>query len=213
MTFSTDIDLLHWEPNILKDAAAVAQTLLSGTGTLAGTTFTTDENLLVDANVSNEHAIVIAAPVDGTFPISAVTGADTLTLSILYDQLYPEQGSPEPWQSAAGADLTYHIRTFWPQRRIVSELLLQAAGVKPEAVDTIMNPEMLRRPCTLGALQMIYTALAAAASEPANLLIRAELYERLYRRALRNAALDLDLDGDGVLDTRRHLGVLELHRS
>jgi hypothetical protein len=213
MTFATDIDLLHWEPNILKDAAAVAQTVLTGTGTLSGTTFTTNENLLVDANVSNEQAIVIAAPVDGTFPISAVTANDTLTLSILYDQLYPDQGSAEPWQGASGADLTYYIRTFWPQRRIVSELLLQAASVKPDAVDTIMNPEILRRPCTLGALQMIYTALAAAASEPANLLIRAELYERLYRRALRNAAVDLDLDGDGVIDARRHLGVLELHRS
>jgi hypothetical protein len=213
MTFATDIDLLHWEPNILKEASAVAQTILTGTGTLSGTTFTTDTNLLNDANVTAEHAIVIGPPVDGTFPISAVTADDTLTLSILYDQLYPDQGSPDPWQGASGSDLTYHIRTFWPQRRIVSELLLQAASVKPDAVQIIMNPEILRRPCTLGALQMIYTALAAAASEPANLLIRAELYERLYRRALRNAAVDLDLDGDGVIDTRRHLGVLELHRS
>jgi hypothetical protein len=43
MTFATDIDLLHWEPNILKDAAAVAQTILTGTGALSGTTFTTDQ--------------------------------------------------------------------------------------------------------------------------------------------------------------------------
>jgi hypothetical protein len=163
--------------------------------------------------VSDEHAIVIGEPVDGTFPISAVTADDTLTLSILYDQFLPDEGPGQPWQSASGADLTFAIRTFWPQRRIVSELLVQAAGVKPDAISTIMNPDILRRPCTLGALQMIYTALAAAASEPANFLVRAELYERLYRRALRNAAVDLDLDGDGVIDTRRHLGVLELHRS
>ena len=28
MTFCTDIDLLHWEPNILRDAAFASQTLI-----------------------------------------------------------------------------------------------------------------------------------------------------------------------------------------
>ena len=40
LTFCNDIDLLHWEPNILRDAAFASQTLISGTGDLAGSTFT-----------------------------------------------------------------------------------------------------------------------------------------------------------------------------
>jgi hypothetical protein len=56
-------------------------------------------------------------------------------------------------------------------------------------------------------------AAPSAAAEPANLLVRAELYERLYRRALRAAAVEFDLDGDGEADTRRMLNVLELRRA
>ena len=44
---------------------------------------------------------------------------------------------------------------------------------------TIINPQVLKRVCVLGTLQMIYNALAAAAEEPARLALRADLYERL----------------------------------
>jgi len=38
--FCTDSALLAWEPNIFRDAPFASQTLLAGTGTLSGTTFT-----------------------------------------------------------------------------------------------------------------------------------------------------------------------------
>jgi hypothetical protein len=61
---------------------------------------------------------------------------------------------------------------------------------------------------------MIYSALSAAAGEDsAHFQVRADLYERLYRRALRGSVVELDLDGDGQPDTVRMLSVLELKRS
>ena len=36
MTFCTDTDLLPWEPNLLREASFASQTLLTGTGDLAG---------------------------------------------------------------------------------------------------------------------------------------------------------------------------------
>jgi hypothetical protein len=54
--------------------------------------------------------------------------------------------------------------------------------------------------------------MAAASSSPAMLNTRADLYERLYRRALRAAKVELDLNGDGRVDMIRSLGVLELQR-
>ena len=55
---------------------------------------------------------------------------------------------------------------------------------------------------------MIYSALAAVAEEPANLLRRVDLYERLYRRALRaTRASRWTLNGDGKR-TRPALNVL-----
>lgn len=212
-SFATDIDLLHWEPRLMQDAAAVAQTLLAGTADLSGSVLTLTSGSLTDAPITTEHVVTLGDPVAGSFPIVSINSSTVLSLSVLHDQLYPAEGAGEPWAPFSGSGIGYSIRTFWPQRAIVSELLLQAARVKRQNVASILNPEVLKRPCVLGSLQMIYTALAAAASEPAPLLVRAELYERLYRRALGAARIDLDFNGDGVIDTSRLLGVLQLQRA
>jgi hypothetical protein len=59
---------------------------------------------------------------------------------------------------------------------------------------------------------MIYSALAAAATEPAKFSARADLYERLYRRALAQTRVRVDLDGDGREDATRLLAVVALKR-
>lgn len=116
---------------------------------------------------------------------------------------------------ASALDLSFAIRTFWPQRRVVSDLLLAAAGLDPtrDDIDTVViNPQALKKPAVLGTLHMIYSALAAAAATPEALATRAELYERLYRRALRSTVIELDLNADGEADTVRPLNVLQLQR-
>jgi hypothetical protein len=97
----------------------------------------------------------------------------------------------------------------------VSELILAAAGLDPgdaTSADKIINPASLKRACALGTLHMIYSALAAVATEPANLIGRSNWYARLYRRALLASRVELDLNGDGEADTVRTLGALELIR-
>ena len=217
MTFCTDIDLLHWEPNLCRDAAFASQTLISGTGNLAGTAFSITSGSFAAAHVATDQLIVLTGGTAGTYPIVSVDSPTQLTLSTLYDGLLPTGGSggiPSPPGTATG--LTYAVRTFWPQRRVTSDLLLQAAGLDPgdaAAADQIVNPIGLKRACTLGALHMIYSALAGAAAQPAALMIRVELYEKLYRRALRSARVELDMNGDGEADTTRALNVLELQRT
>ena len=214
MTFCSDIDLLHWEPNILKDAAFASQTLLSGTGDLSDTTFTLASGSLTAAHVASDQAVVLSGSLEGTFPIVTIDSATQLTLSALYDGLYPTTGDPVASPVASASGLNFVIRTFWPQRRVMSELLLQAAGVDPtdDAAETILNPQSLKRACVLGTLHMIYSALAAAASDPAHLNTRTDLYERLYRRALRSATVEIDSDGDGKANVARALNVLRLQR-
>ena len=213
-TFATDLDLLHWEPNLLNDAAFASQTLISGTGALSGTSFTIASGSFVASMVSANQLIKLGAPLDGTYPILAVVNATTLTLSVMYDGLYPQGGgAPQAGPIGSAASVAYSVHTFFPQRMIVSELLLQAAGLDPDQGSAILNPTSLKRACTLGSLQMIYNALAAAASDPTDFTVRADLYERLYRRALRSAMVEVDLDGDGVPESRRALNVLELRRT
>ena len=215
LTFSNDIHLLHWEPNIVRDAAFASQTLISGTGNLAGSTFTIASGSFTAAHVAQNQVIVLTGATAGCYPIVSVDGATQLTLSVLYDGLFPTSGDPVASPPGTANGLTFAIRTFWPQRRIVSELLLQAAGLDPSDADLdlkILNPDALEHACTLGSLHLIYSACAAAAENPDPFNHRTALYERLYRRALRTAAVQLDLDLDGRLDTVRRLDVLDLQR-
>ena len=218
LTYCSDVDLLHWEPNVLREAAFASQTLLAGTGALAGTTFTIPAGSFADANVSAEHVIVLGGEVNGCFPIVEVTSGTQLTLSVLYDDLSdPAEADPSPVGTVASVPFT--IRTFWPQRLIATEMLQQAAGAgaaRPgETPAAIVNPgSSVRRTCTLGTLQMIYSALAAAVGDDSeHYRVRADLYERLYRRAIRNTKVEIDLDGDGQADTARALNVLSLRRA
>ena len=216
MIYCTDVDLLHWEPNLFRDAAFASQLQLAGTGDLSGTTFTLDTGSLTAAHVAVNQVIVLTGTIAGSYPIVSIDGATQLTLSVMYDGLYPESGPGVASPVGTAIDLGYAIRTFWPQRKVVSDLLTRAAGIGPEtdapAAAQVVNAESLRRPCVLGTLQMIYSALAAAAAEPAKFSARAELYERLYRRALAQTRVQVDLDGDGREDATRMLSVLELKR-
>jgi hypothetical protein len=215
MTFCTDIDLLHWEPNLCRDAAFASQTLLAGTGDLTDASFTIAAGSFIASHVTSDQVIVLTGATSGCYPIVSVDSATQLTLSVLYDGLFPASGDPIPTPAGDATALSFVIRTFWPQRRVVSDLLMQAAGLDPASSNVesaIVVPTVLRRACTLGTLQMIYSALAAAATEPANYQVRTELYERLYRRALRSAVVELDLDGDGEADAVRALNVLTLQR-
>jgi len=215
MTYATDINLLHWEPNLHAEAAWASQTLFAGTGTLAGTTFTVAGGSFLSAQIKPRHVLRITAGSGGSYPIVNVDSATQLTVSALYDALFDDTGSAVA--PVGGADLSFVVRTFSPQLRTVSDLLRQAAGIHPGTADAdrseILNPEALRTPCAMGALQMIYNALAAAAGDDAaHYAVRADLYERLYRRTLRAVFIELDLNNDGRADTRRQLNLLELQR-
>ena len=215
-TFCTDIDLLHWEPNICRDAAFASQALMSGTGDLAGSTFTIATGSFTTAHVTPDQVIVLTGATSGSYPIVSVDSATQLTLSVLYDGLYPTSGDPVPSPPGTAAGLAFVIRTFWPQRRIVSELLLSTCGLDPsdaESADKILNPADLKRACTLGTLHLVYSALAAVAPDPEILLPRLDLYYRLYRRAIASTRVELDLNGDGVAEATRALNVLELQRA
>jgi hypothetical protein len=221
MTFCSDVDLLHWEPHLFVDAAAAAQVLMSGTGNLAGTAFTIASGSLASNHIEVDQVIVLSGSVAGSFPIVTIGSTTTLALSVLYDGLYPDDGSPAvatPVDSASG--LGFSIATFWPQRRVASDLLRHAAGFGPTvdptlASQTILNPQVLRRACALGTLQMIYNALAATipSVNVTPYSARSDVYANLFRQAMRSAKVEVDLNGDGVVDEVRPLSLLRFVRA
>jgi hypothetical protein len=202
--FCTDANLLAWEPNIFRDAAFASQTLLSGTGTLSGTSFTIDTGSFEAAGITADHVITLAGDTDGCFPITSIDGAGAISISVLNE---PDEALA-PLSSAG--PIPFAIRTFRPQRAIVSQLIALAAGI--DSTEQLLNADVLARPCALGTFQLIYSALAAVA-ENDRASQRADFYERLYRRALRNVSIELDTDGDGRTDERRTLSILRFQRS
>src|SRR5690348_4588329 len=122
--FCTDTDLLHWEPGLLRSAAFVSQTLMSGSGDLSGTMFTIASGSFVSSHIAANQVIALDGSINGCFPIVSVDSATQLTLSVLYDQLFDENPEASPIVSSTGIPFT--IRTFWPQRIVISEMLLQA---------------------------------------------------------------------------------------
>ena len=219
MIFCRDVDLLYWEPDVLSEAAFGSQTLMAGTGNVAGASFTpTTGGAFTSQHIEAGQVITFSGAATGCYAITLIAGPSALSLSAIFDELFPTTGSPPAPVGALTANgVNYAIRTFWAQRRVVSDLLMQAVGVVPgtaeAATATVLNPEALRRACVLGTLQMIYSGIAAAADEPARYAVRAELYERLYRRALLAAQVDLDLNGDGRVDVRRSPGLVRMVRA
>jgi len=216
MTYCTDTDLLHWEPQLFVEAAAAAQTLLSGTANLSGAALTLSAGSLVTARVEPGDIVTLTGSVAGAFPIVSVDSATTLSLSVLYDALTPIEPTTPKIPAGTGTALAFAIRSFGAHRRVVTDLLKQAVGIVPGTIDetriTILNPEVLRRPCVLGTLHLIFSALSSFADEPANLIVHADQYDRLFRRAIRSTHVELDLNGDGQADCRRVLGALTMTR-
>lgn len=212
MLFCNDVDLLYWEPDLFKEAAFASQLLFSGTGDLTnGTILVTAGGTLTSHKIAAGQVVIAGAPVNGCLAITGKLGEVYLLVSAIHANLFPDSGpAPDAVTAPDASAIAFTIRTFYPQRQIVSDLLMSAIGVEVDSA--IINPAALRRACALGALQMIYSAVAAAAAEPARYEVRADLYERLYRRALRNAHVELDLNGDGRADTRRSPGLLVLNR-
>ncbi|MGF1632593.1 MAG: hypothetical protein ACFCVE_01980 [Phycisphaerae bacterium] len=209
MTYCTDIDLLHWEPTLFAEAGFAAQTLFTGEATLAGTALTIASGSFTDAQVqAGQVALLTAGAFVGAFPIATVDSATQLTISTFYDRYEQEPVSP-----AAPSSVTVSVRTFWPQREVISRMIDEAAGLDAAAGQTILPGDGVRRACVLGSLRMIFNILDAASENTPQWGYRAGLYMNLYRRALRAATVQIDTNGDGVADVRRKLSLLELVRA
>jgi hypothetical protein len=216
LTFSTDSDLLLWEPNLLSEASLMSQTLAAGTADLSNTTLSVVGANLLTSHVEPDQVVILSGSISGCFPIVSVDSALSMTISILYEGIWPDQATKTPSRVGSATALAFAVRTFYPQRRLVADLLRRAIGIDTIATDlappAVLNPESLRRASSLGTLQMIYSALAAAAEGPEVYQIRADLYQRLYRRELSACAVQIDLDNDGRVDVIRRPSVITLRR-
>lgn len=215
--FSTDADLLKWEPALFREIAPEHQCLTRGEGassllyqvTAPGAAF-------VAARVRPGHVVHLANPdqgVDGYYEVMSVEGETELLATLV--------GSPvDEWVPLPTAtDLAFAIHTFDPQHEEARWALLARFGLEMDASDAaadlerwILEHRSLRRAGVALVLATVFRGQAVAAATDGALARKAEHYARLYEDEVAKVRLAVDRDADGRPDDVRSLGSHRLRR-
>lgn len=196
-----DRDLLAYEPNLFRDVAWAAQTLISGVATTSGmvlsvTSTPTLEERQVEAGMV---AVIEGLPLE----IIERTGATEAWASLPRASADAPPLTPPPYSGAV-----VYIATFRPQIELVHRRVLRLVGIDPDDADSpgeaaIANPSALTRLEALAVLAEIYSAAAASSGSASPLRDRAEMYRRRADAEKARVEVRIDLDGDGVAETVR----------
>jgi hypothetical protein len=215
--FSTDADLLKWEPALFREIALEHQCLTRGEGassliyqvTAPGAAF-------VAARVRPGHVVHLANPdqgVDGYYEVMSVEGETELLATLV--------GSPvDEWVPLPTAtDLDFAIHTFDPQHEEARWALLARFGLEMDASDGakdlerwILEHRSLRRASVALVLATVFRGQAAGGLADGALARKAEHYARLYEDEVAKVRLAVDRDADGRPDDVRSLGSHRLRR-
>ena len=214
--FSTDADLLKWEPALLREIVLDHQCLTRGAGaTSAAFSVTATGGKFVTAKVRPGHVIYLANPdqgVDGFYEVLSVEGETELMAGLIGGR--GDEAVPLP--SATGLDFAIH--TFDPQHEEARWALLARFGLEADAEAAgsdlerwIAQHRALRRASVALVLAMLYRGQAAE-GEASGLARKAEHYARLHEDEVAKARLILDRDADGRPDDVRSLASHRLRR-
>jgi hypothetical protein len=215
-TFSSDVDVLKYEPLLFGELHLPSQVKARGTGaTLSGTTLTAAGADFVAAGVEAGGVIHLQSAdgaCDGAYEIVAVASATELTVSVVRAEAADPAVAPPP-----GSDLTWRICTFASQARDAAFELTQYFGLQPGdpsssiPVESILDTEGLRRASALWVIAKVY---AVWASRPAGECFwrKSLFYQQLYEKARQLCHVTVDLGGDGVADLARVGGAIRLVR-
>lgn len=211
MNFSTDRDLLMYEPTLFNDVPWVSQQRLSvSDGEVSGTALLSAE---ADFETSQVDAGMIAL-IDGV-PVEVIERLDESTLTVSLPRARTTDTALAPGD---GSSKSVIVRTFSPQAGLVCDALLRMLGLdgddpdQPLGADAVVSLSLMARLETLGTLERVYSSAAALSGENDMLLFKAAAYRRRLLEAASRSAVQVDTNGDGLPDEKRYLGLSRLTR-
>jgi hypothetical protein len=216
-TFSTDADLLKWEPALLREIAMEDQCLARGTGaSSAGLVVTATAARFQAGQVRPGHVIHLVKAdlsVDGYYEVLSVESETQLTASLV-------GAKAGEWPSLPTATaLDFDIHTFDPQHEEARWALLTRFGLETDAEQPgadleqwIARKRAFSRASVALVLATIYRGQSAAGPEAGGLARKADHYARVYEDEVARARVVLDRDGDGLPDDVRSLSSHRLVR-
>jgi hypothetical protein len=218
--FARDRDLWALEPNLFTDVRFTSQRTLDGASIAIGGD---GLSLALLAGTLTDARVVVGSVLDvvgvGLVEVAAITSDASATVSKLRAD---RDGPAVPVVSSAWTG-TVSGWTFAPQIGSVHRRLLMALGLDPagggdpgpRGVDasSVLNGGELAHAEALGALAMIYSAVAPTSPPDSPIRAKAERYERWASAAMGSARAVLDLDDDGEADSTRLASLNTLRRA
>lgn len=207
--FASDRDLLVFEPALLKDVGWAGQRVVSGTGTIVGSTLTVSAGPFADAGVDAGSVVLF----DGlALEVVGRLSATQVTVSLMRSRsdapvLVPPAGTSRP----------VVVYTFGPQIQIVHRQVLAMIGLDADGdglagASAVTNPGVLVRLEALGALHLIYAAAGAPGRGGEAMRERAEMYRARFGEERERVVVAVDLDGDGIAEASRRPSVFAMTR-
>ena len=216
--FSTDADLLKWEPALFREIALDHQCLTRGEGALSqGYEVTAPGGEFVTRRIRPGHVAHLSNPdqgVDGYYEVMSAESETQVLAAVV-------GGQGEDWVPLPTAtDLAFAIHTFDPQHEEARWALLARFGLEMDASDGasdlerwILEHRSLRRASVALVLATVYHGQAACEDGAGGgLRCKAEHYARLYEDEVAKVRLHVDRDADGRPDDVRSLASHRLRR-
>ncbi len=198
-----DRDLLWWEPALFREVAWAGQILTRGKATITG-----DILLMADASVDFVTAAVQAGQVivvgDVPLEIVQVRGEEDLRVSLVRAR---GEETVRPPGDAASADAW--VMSFVPQVALAAASVSRLIGVD---VSRVVNGGEADDLVALTALELIARAAGAAGGVEHPWTRRAEWFAERAKQEAARVVIEVDADGDGVVDQRRRAREGELRR-
>lgn len=211
--FTSDRDLLTLEPGLFRDASWVGQQLARGEARI-----TSGHALFTAGGINRDAALPGMVLVIGRIPLEIISVIDDTEVEV--SLLRTDVAAPVivPTDMTAAPAL---CTTFQPQIALAHRQILAMLGLAPSGAETfetfnedaITNPRDLTLLESLGALNLIFSGLAAAAGPDSLAWQKADMYAKRFARERFRAHAKIDTNNDGQPDALRRCNILHLVRT
>ena len=214
--FSSDVDVLKYEPVLFGELHLPWQVLASGTGaSLSGTTLTAPEADFIASGVEAGSVVYLKSSdglLDGAYEVVSADSATQLTVSVVRSDVADAAVAPP-----AASEIEYRVSTFGPQAGEAAFQLTEYFGIRPGnpaseiAVESLVDTEGLRRASVLAVICSVYAMWPSRMQEEC-FWRKSLLYKQLSEQARQRCRLSADLGSDGIADVTRIGGAIHLVR-
>ena len=214
--FSSDVDILKYEPVLFGELHVSWQVLAQGTGAaVSGTTLTVDGEAFTVSGVEAGGVVYLQSTdgsIQGTYEIVSVDSATELTISVLRSEVTDDAIAP-----VQASDVSYRICTYAPQAGEAAYQLTEHFGIQPGEptsvikLESVIDTEVLRRASVFAVIAGLY-AMWAGRDNSESFWTKSLHYRRLFEKARQRCRLSIDLGTDDVADVTRIGGAVRLVR-